>query len=67
MSDLQRQAQFLAIRRDGAGQCHGHMPSLEAGLKRLNYYLIENFETGEDFPVVRWAHSSWDSFVMYLR
>jgi starvation-inducible DNA-binding protein len=31
------------------------VPSLETGLKWLNYYLIENLETGEDLRVIRWA------------
>ena len=42
------------------------MPSLEAGLKRLNYYLIENLETGEDLRVIRWVHSGSDSLVLCL-
>jgi hypothetical protein len=51
-------------RRDGTGQYHGRMPSLEAGLKRLNYYLIENLETVEDLRVTRWVHSSSDGLVL---
>jgi starvation-inducible DNA-binding protein len=43
------------------------VPSLEAGLKWLNYYLIENLETGEDLRVIRWVHSSSDSLVLCLR
>jgi hypothetical protein len=54
-------------RRNGAGQYHGRMPSLEAGLKRLNYYLIENLETGKDLQVIRWVHGSSDSPVLCLR
>jgi starvation-inducible DNA-binding protein len=42
------------------------MPSLEASLKRLNYYLIENLEPGEDFRVICWVHSSSDSLVLCL-
>jgi hypothetical protein len=48
-------------RRDGADRSHGRMPSLEAGLKWLNYYLIENLETGEDLRVIRWVHRGSDS------
>jgi hypothetical protein len=37
------------------------MPSLEPGLKRLNYCLIESLEIGDDFRVIRWVHGSSDS------
>jgi hypothetical protein len=53
-------------RRDGAGQYQGRMPSLEASLKGLNYYLIENLEPGEDFRVICWVHSSSDNLVLCL-
>jgi len=39
-------------------------PSLEAGPKRLNYYLIESLETGEDFRLIHWVDSSLDSVVV---
>src|SRR5216684_2518356 len=45
----------------------GRMPSLEVGLKRLNYYLIENLETGKDLRMIRWVHNSRESLVLFLR
>jgi starvation-inducible DNA-binding protein len=42
------------------------VPSLEAGLKWLNYYLIENLETGEHLQLIRWVHRSSDSLVLCL-
>jgi starvation-inducible DNA-binding protein len=42
------------------------VPSLEAGLKWLNYYLIENFETGEDLRVIRCVPNGTDSLVLCL-
>jgi starvation-inducible DNA-binding protein len=34
---------------------------------RLNYYLIENLETGKDLQAIRWVHRNSDSFVLCLR
>jgi starvation-inducible DNA-binding protein len=42
------------------------MPSLEAGLKTLNYYLIENLETGQHLQVIRCVPSGTDSVVLCL-